>query len=187
MKKLLFLSILMAFSAVYSQVGINTATPHPSSALDIVGINKGVLVPRISNLSSIVQPATGLLVYDLNRKCLSQNTGTPSGPDWICISGNIVKFFYMPSVSVNTSTTGTGTLNLYNLYKNQFSAPRVVSAGAPSQIPFFPSPAELYYYVTDYDTSVFSSVSINASGVMSYNVTAVATACSYINIVFVVK
>lgn len=41
--------------------------------------------------------------------------------------------------------------------------------------------------ITEYDTAVFANVSINASGVMTYDVLAGATACSYINIVFVLK
>ncbi|CAI8759524.1 hypothetical protein [Chryseobacterium sp. IT-36CA2] len=187
MKKALLLLTNLFFSLVYSQVGINTSKPDPSSALDIFSANKGALIPRIGNVSGISQPATGLLIYDVNKKCLSQNTGTPTSPNWICISGNIVKFFYMPSININTSVTGPGTLDLYNLYKNQFSTPKVASSGAPVQIPFFTSSTDLYYYVTDYDPSVFSNVSINTNGIMSYQVTAAARACSYINIVFVIK
>lgn len=46
----------------YGQVGINTQSPHPSSALDIVSANKGVLVPRMttSQRDLIASPATGL-------------------------------------------------------------------------------------------------------------------------------
>ncbi|WP_126651666.1 hypothetical protein [Chryseobacterium aureum] len=187
MKKSLGLLAVIFYTSVCSQVGINTAVPNPSSMLDVVGTNKGVLLPRILNLSNVSQPATGLLVYDLNKKCLSQNTGTPNTPNWICISENVVRFFYMPSIKIDTSQTGTGTLDLYNLYKLQFSSPLVYSTDAPSRIPYFHSATDLYYYITDYDTSVFSNVSINANGIMSYNVTAAATSCSYINIVFTVK
>lgn len=187
MKKVLISFLSIIFTTIYSQVGINTAHPDSSSAMEVYGTNKGVLLPRVSDLSVVPKPATGLLIYDLNKKCLSQNTGTPSNPNWICISGNVVKSFYMPSISIDTSQTGTRTIDLYNLYKNQFSTPKVISTGAPLQIPFFPSSTDLHYYVTDYDTSVFSNVSINANGVMTYNVTSVATACSYITIVFVVK
>jgi hypothetical protein len=97
-------------------------------------------------------------------------------------------WFYMPSVSFDTSITATNqSKNLYSLYYNQFQTPLVKSTGAPASVPYIPAPADLYYYITDYDTNVFSNVSIDANGVMSYDVNATATDCSFINIVFVLK
>lgn len=54
-----------------AQVGINTLTPNSSSILDIVSNNKGVLIPRVSLISStdvttIQNPETSLIVYNLN-------------------------------------------------------------------------------------------------------------------------
>lgn len=69
MKKLLF--VLLFPMALFSQVGINTTTPHASSMLDVTATDKGILIPRISipNLSAaapITSPATSLLVYNTN-------------------------------------------------------------------------------------------------------------------------
>lgn len=98
------------------------------------------------------------------------------------------KWFYMPSISINTSTVGTGlTKDLYNLYKNEFTAPAVKSAGAPAGIPYFTSPSMLYYYVTYFDPTVFANISIDANGVMTYDVINNSTDCSIINIVFAIK
>jgi len=55
---------------VSAQVGVQTDTPDPSSALDIVSSNKGLLVPRVTlsasllSPSPVVAPATGLLIYN---------------------------------------------------------------------------------------------------------------------------
>lgn len=51
------------------QVGIGTATPNKSAALDITATNKGFLLPRIAlkgtnDISTIPNPAIGLLVYN---------------------------------------------------------------------------------------------------------------------------
>jgi hypothetical protein len=109
----------------------------------------------------------------------------------------------MPSVSFDTSTTGVDrTKNLYYLYLEQFTGKEVnhlgeitgtstgrfvASSGAPATIPYVPAATDLYYYITDYDTSVFANITITASGVMEYDVISAATDCSYINIVFVLK
>jgi hypothetical protein len=53
------------------EVGIATPTPHPSSVLEVVGTDKGLLIPSVSLLSSsdtitIPRPALSLLVYNTN-------------------------------------------------------------------------------------------------------------------------
>ena len=183
--------ILFAFSITLSaQVGINTSAPDQSSVLDVTSTSKGVLLPRISNPATITNPATGLVIFDTNKKCISQNVGTPATPDWVCLSPYVAKFFYMPSVVFDTTTTSTGqTKDLYTLYKNQFSnvPANARSASAPASIPFFPNATDLYYYVTGYDTSVFKINRISSTGVLNYDVLSNATSASFINIVFVVK
>ncbi|PIF47116.1 hypothetical protein CLU96_4163 [Chryseobacterium sp. 52] len=190
MHKIISLVLVMAFCTITAQVGINTSSPDPSSVLDVTSTSKGVLLPRISNLSSITNPATGLVIFDTNKKCISQNVGTPAAPDWVCLSPYVAKFFYMPSIVFDTTTTATGqTKDLYTLYKNQFSnvPTNARSASAPATIPFFPNATDLYYYVTGYDTSVFKINSISSTGVLNYDVLSTATSASFINIVFVVK
>lgn len=179
----------MSFT-VNAQVGINTDTPDSSSALDVSSTSKGVLLPRIENLSSITSPATGLTVYDTKRKCISQNIGNATTPNWACLSPYISKFFYMPSVVFNTSVAGNNlTKDLYTLYKNQFAnvPTKQRSTSAPSEIPYFPNATDLYYYVIDFDSNVFEINSVSDSGVLNYNIKTTSTPATYINIVFVVK
>ena len=59
----------MLFTALsYAQVGINIATPHTSSALDVTSTTGGLLVPRMTvvqrdDINSPSSPATGLMIY----------------------------------------------------------------------------------------------------------------------------
>lgn len=190
MNKIILMILVITSSVITAQVGINTNSPDASAALDVSSTTKGVLLPRISNLASVANPATGLTVFDTNRKCISQNIGTPAAPNWSCLSPYIAKFFYMPSVVFDTSAVASGqTKDLYTLYKNQFSnvPSNARSTSAPAAIPFFPNASDLHYYVTGYDASVFRINSISDTGVLNYDVLANATPASFINIVFVVK
>jgi hypothetical protein len=57
---ILFLSILVG-AAVHAQIGIGTTSPNPSSLLELQSSSKGLLIPRVSLLST---SATSLLVYN---------------------------------------------------------------------------------------------------------------------------
>jgi BclB C-terminal domain-containing protein len=72
MKKI-YQSLLTGLLAVFAltvqaQVGIGTATPHPSAQIDIQSTTKGALIPRMldTDRTAIGSPATGLLVYQTN-------------------------------------------------------------------------------------------------------------------------
>ncbi|MEC4008654.1 hypothetical protein VSP77_13740 [Myroides odoratimimus] len=110
------------------------------------------------------------------------------------------KFFYMPSVMVPTAesqaqqegvtynnTTRTGTIDMYAIYKKQFGSPVMSSTGA-SALPVLPA-SELGFHVTYATEGVFTIVSINAEGLMTYKVndTANVNIGSFINIVFSVN
>lgn len=99
-----------------------------------------------------------------------------------------IKFMYMPSISINTSAPGTGlTRNLYGEYTAQFGTPAAQNPGSASApIPVFAA-SDLNYYVTYYDHSVFANVSITDDGTLNYDIIGNATACSFINVVFVLK
>ncbi len=83
-KRLLSAAFFVSAWSAYSQVGIGTLTPDPSSQLDIVSHNKGVLLPRIS-LNSTTDTTTitqgnvnSLLVFNIN----TQNDITPGYYYW---------------------------------------------------------------------------------------------------------
>ena len=70
--------IILSFVSLsgYTQVGINTDDPDPSTALHIVSTNSGVLVPRIENTDSVDNPANGLIVYNTEYNNISVFSGT---------------------------------------------------------------------------------------------------------------
>ena len=68
MRKITLL-VLMLFTALsYAQVGINIATPHTSSSLDVTSTSAGFLPPRMTALQrdAIPSPALGLMVFCTN-------------------------------------------------------------------------------------------------------------------------
>lgn len=80
MKKNLFTALLTACPILFfSQVGINTQTPHPSSVLDIQSDTKGLVVPRLTTAAANTLAATaseGLVVFDKDRKVFIGWDGT---------------------------------------------------------------------------------------------------------------
>jgi hypothetical protein len=94
MEKILTLTgVILCASHAFGQVGINSATPHPSSILtvaptDLKGQYKGTLLnPMTTNqINSIPNPANGLLAYDTEKRCLKVNKGNPAQPQWLCIN-----------------------------------------------------------------------------------------------------
>lgn len=188
---LLLIGLFVTFIG-YSQVGINTTNPHASAALDVESTNKGVLLPRMTTIqkNGIANPASGLLVYDINLKCISQNVGTMLIPQWVCLSqkDNQSGFFYMPSIAIDASAAITSkSLDLYGEYKKQFATPTITSTGAPASIPYFPIAADLYYYITYYDNTVLKINSLSTSGVLNYDILKEADYATFMNVVFVIK
>lgn len=98
------------------------------------------------------------------------------------------RIFYPPGIVIDASNTVTGaTVDIYQEYYDQFDSPQVVSTGAPAKIPTY-NRDQLSYYVTYYDNSVLSGVSINANGVMTYNIIDVPfDNYTIINVVCVIK
>lgn len=195
MKKII-LTLLgcISLATLHAQVGINITEPDNSAALDIVSPsnNQGILIPRMTTTQrmAIANPASGLMVYDTNLKCISQNTGTPAAPSWVCLSDKDTQSssFYMPSIAIDASEEVTGqTLDLYAEYKKQFNTPTKISTGAPTSIPYFTAATDLYYYITFYDDTVLKVNSLNASGVMNYDILREADYATFMNVVFVVK
>ncbi|WP_300672442.1 hypothetical protein [Soonwooa sp.] len=75
-KKSIFLVLLFITISFNAQVGINTASFHPSAALDVYGNNKGLLIPRVNltsvnDITTVPSPATSLLVWNNGESGLS--------------------------------------------------------------------------------------------------------------------
>lgn len=208
MKKLLFFIGINLCLFVNAQVGVNTTNPSTTfdvSKSSVSTVADGVLVTRISGDDLKAKDALYLanqnatLVYvtavPATTSTKTSNIKSPgfyyydnSIGKWVGLikDNNFPKFFYMPSILVNTATLGIKTLDLYAIYFAQFNSPPVKSAGSTGSIPTLPK-TQLEYYVTYYDTTLMNTVTIDANGLMSYNVIGNASDASFMNIVFVVK
>ncbi|WP_298339137.1 hypothetical protein [uncultured Algibacter sp.] len=115
MKKKIYTVLLLCFCYYYygfSQVGVGTTTPDASSILHIESTNKGILIPRLTTLqiSSITDPAMGLMVFNTDINEFQFNNGSIATPDWSKISH---------SSSVKYSNTDiTSNLNNDGAYAN---------------------------------------------------------------------
>ncbi|WHT40609.1 hypothetical protein QNH98_08710 [Myroides sp. mNGS23_01] len=190
-------SVLSTVGFAQTKVG-GTPTINANAMLEIEAANKGLLLPRLELVSTtdfapLQAHVAGMTVYNIKR----QNDVVPGfyyndGTKWqqmVTSDNKAVKFFYMPSIVFDTGTLGAGNKDLYQEYVKQFTlvGNTASSIGAPSVIPHFPEATDLYYYVTDYDTTVFSDISITADGKMTYTVIGSGNPYAVMNIVFVVK
>ena len=80
MKKITIILIVLFTQVAFSQVGVNTTSPDPSSMLDVSATDKGVLVPRVSlsnvtttTLDGTNTAATGLLIWNSNAATVGGN------------------------------------------------------------------------------------------------------------------
>ena len=106
--------ILLNFS------GALFAQNNPSAMLDVASNNKGVLIPRVSltstmDISTIVSPATSLLVYNTATVGIPPNNVSPgfyywTGTKWNLL-GSITTFaeFYALMPGDNTATIAAGS------------------------------------------------------------------------------
>lgn len=213
-KKIIVLVLLVVLVAqVHGQVTIGSALkPHEKALLDLKEnedgtSSKGLILPRVA-LKSVKdffgsnQHERGTTVYNTNTTSVTDDSVAPedrvstgfyynNGVRWEKLSLGYTNWFYMPSIPINVGQSATRqTLNLYDKYKTQFSGQSgnfVKSAGAPAVIPYFPEAKDLYYYITDFDPTVFSNITITEDGKMTYDVAAAATEYTFINIIFVLK
>lgn len=217
---LLLLAILGINLTTQAQVTIGSeGPPHNDALLDLKeNINgtstKGLLLPRIAlKAKNLPDPMTshvsGMIVYNNGSSEASvdaKNHVSPgfyynTGSQWERLHLGIANWFYMPSIAIDVTTSGTFTRDLYLEYRKQFDdavdssvpadsptegTPLVKSPGAPNPFTSIYSADKLYYYVTGYDDKVFSGISITADGKLTYTVDADnVTDATYLNIVFV--
>ena len=106
MKKILLCAVFIAASFTsIAQVGIGTANPDASAALEIESTTKGLLLPRmmLGQINAITTPAEGLMVYCLD--CKTKGYFVNNGTEFINIrNGN--GLITITTVVDITTTTG---------------------------------------------------------------------------------
>jgi hypothetical protein len=135
MKKF-FLAIVVITLGVCSNVDAqvtigNNTTPDANAILDLQSnSNKGLLLPRVAlvatnNASPMSAHTAGMTVYNTatsgsNEYYVSPGFYYNDGTKWVRLSMGYTNWFYMPSVSFDTSVNANGlSKNLYTLYYNQ--------------------------------------------------------------------
>ena len=95
-KYMLLPFILFTAISQFSQVGIGTPDPDSSTVLDLVSVDKGFLMPRLTatQISNITSPAKGLIVFNITTNDSEVNIGTPISPLWIGIKRPIDPMIY---------------------------------------------------------------------------------------------
>jgi uncharacterized protein (TIGR02145 family) len=98
-------------------------TPNASAELDVQSTSRGMLPPRLTTAqrNAIVNPATGLLIFNTTLNCVEMNIGTPTSPAWGCFNttNTVTAASATPTVCRNavitpithttTGATGIGT------------------------------------------------------------------------------
>jgi hypothetical protein len=88
MKKIILLVSLKSFM-FYSQVGIGTTSPDPSSVLDIQATSKGLLIPRINlTTNPVLNPQKSLLVWNTDTSVYSEGFYYFDGNIWTRLQNN---------------------------------------------------------------------------------------------------
>lgn len=100
---LLYIGFILPVPIYGQNVAINTTgnIPDESAMLDIVSSSKGLLLPRVSLVSTtdgvtVPNPATSVIVYNTNESITGTdadgvgyyyNAGTPASPNWVKLVG----------------------------------------------------------------------------------------------------
>jgi hypothetical protein len=161
--------------------------------------SEGIIAPRLTGDQIKAKDArygteqTGVIVYATSA------VGSPStktanitttgyyyfdGTVWKTIGSTVKQQFYMPSIviptdpaslpnanySYTTTAGGTFTVDLYNIYKQQYqytTGGGAVRSLSGSTLKIFDAD-KLDFFVTYYDTDVFQYVAISITGILTY-------------------
>lgn len=191
----------------YSQVTIGSAgEPNANALLDLRqdgATTRGLLLPRVNLESEILSlPMTdhvqGMTVFNLatsDDAVSAEDRVSPGvyyndGTRWVRLRPESINWFYMPSISIDVSVENPAPIDLWQKYADQFQNIPAgnASPGAPTTFKNILQRGDIYYYVTGYDDTVFTIVSITEYGVLTYTVNlANVTEATFMNIVFVEK
>ncbi|MES2773143.1 MAG: type VI secretion system tube protein Hcp [Bacteroidota bacterium] len=104
-KPILLIALLTCtFASLAQTVGIGTATPDNKAILDIVSANKGILIPRIVDTTSVTNPVEGMIIFN-------KSTKTPyyyNGSRWLSLGGMWSTLTAVSTDRITYSVNGTG-------------------------------------------------------------------------------
>jgi len=203
---------LCAPVAVNAQITIGSGLiPDPSAILDLksqdptlnvegVSATQGLLLPRVQlTAAHLAAPMAahvkGMFVYNTvysgaNADAVSPGLYYNNGTRWVKAAQEGTNWFYMPSIVLDVTDypSTTKSVPLYTRFEQQFTNVATRSMGAPAVLKSIPAATDIYYYVTGYDSDVFSNINIDANGNLTYTVDpSKVSEATYMNIVFVLK
>jgi len=134
MKKIVLIINLMAFGFVYSQVAVGkTALESASSSIEFGSENRGIVLPWVTDVSSVQNAVNGTLIFDLSDKkvkAYKNNVWTDLSIDGSGIADSSVQDALnddsAAKVAVGTPTTTSGILVLEDSNKAMI-LPKVAS------------------------------------------------------------
>lgn len=90
-KKYLIIILLISTFYLNAQIGLGFDNEVSSSIINLNSNTKGFLIPRLNlgERSLIKLPAKGLLIFNITKKCIEVNRGTPLVPVWESVTGEI--------------------------------------------------------------------------------------------------
>ena len=114
-RKILVFVFIYLFYPLYGQIGIGTKTPNASSALDVFSSEKGILFPQMNNegRDNIINPAEGLIIYNITESCLQINKGSSISPNWSCVGSTPTSSLSSFSVNVSSNCSDNGFQGIY--------------------------------------------------------------------------
>jgi len=207
--------VLQFNGTAWTPTNLNPATvTSVSNGLNLNGstvelggsLNKPTTITQNNNALTIATGGSNLVVSGLKKTTVQANSDylLAVGSDNVvkALKASMPKFFYMPSMYLplaqdqivsSMSTTfanGVFTVNLYNVYAQQFGGANTTSSvsSTTTSLPVLPKD-ELDYYITFFDNTVYTNVTVNNDGILTYKVSSQAdpNSGSFMNIVFAVK
>lgn len=180
-KKLMTGLLLTASTIAFSQVGIGTVTPHASADLELGSNNKALYLNRVANTAAVANPQPGMIIYDLESKCVKAYQSNPAawsdcliGGDGGVLEGSITSLNCAAAVFLPASATQgqayTGTLKIPYTGGNGgvYPANSVTINGLTFSLPlgvFATGNGELTYNITGTPVAAGTTlVSITAGG-----------------------
>lgn len=128
-------AVAMVTGASAQNVGVGTNTPNASAKLDITSTNSGLLIPRISLLSTtdvatVPSPATSLLVYNINA-AITGGSGTGyyywNGSAWIKLAtgASTIDWSLLGNAGTTAGTNFIGTTDAVDFVARTNNAERM--------------------------------------------------------------
>lgn len=110
---LCFQTIILLTAQLSAQVAINTtgAAPHPNAALDITGVNKGLLIPRgdaATRAALNANTAQGLMMYDIITNTVWYHNGNGLASGWQSLSAGVNHWVLNGALGTEIKNTNSG-------------------------------------------------------------------------------